>query len=185
MINSLDTIELSELLASSASGDQNAFAKLYKITSPYLNALVVRVVTEPAVAQEVLQEAYIQIWQQVNRFDPARGAPMAWLTNIVRSRALDRVRHEKSQHSRVEKVSVEPMLSVIEDDSQHARFSSEFKKLAHCLQPISTEQRRSIVLAFCYGLSHSEISDKVNAPIGTVKSWVRRGLNNVRKCMKS
>ena len=185
MTDTLDTSELEELLTSSASGDQHAFARLYKITAPYLNALVLRVVGQPAVAQEVLQEAYIQIWQQISRFDPARGAPMAWLTNIVRSRALDRVRHEKSLNTRVEKVSAEPMLSVVEDASQHSRFSSEFEKLARCLQPISVEQRRSIVLAFCYGLSHSELSDTINAPIGTVKSWIRRGLTSVRRCMES
>ena len=185
MTDTLDSVELLNLLNGSKSGNQKDFAKLYNLTSPYLYALVKRIVGQAAMAEDVLQESYIQIWQQISRFNPTKGTPLAWMTTIVRSRALDRIRHEKSQHTRVEKITAEPMMGLVEDASQHQRFSKEFEKLAHCLQPISAEQRRAIILAFCYGLTHSELSAAIKAPIGTVKSWVRRGLTSVRRCMKS
>lgn len=185
MKDALDSAELNSLLSSSADGNQQSFETLYRATSPYLNALVMRVVGQKNVAQEVLQEAYVQIWQQAARFDASRGTPMAWLTNIARSRALDRIRHEKSQSQRIENVSAEPMISAVEDSSQHMRFSSELKRLAHCLQPLSQQQRKSIILAFCYGLSHSELSERIEVPIGTVKSWIRRGMSSVKRCLQS
>jgi RNA polymerase sigma-70 factor (ECF subfamily) len=181
----LDNTELTALVQRSADGDQSAFEQLYRETSPYLNALVLRIVRTSSLAEEVLQEAFIQVWQNASKFDPLRGSSLAWLTNIVRSRALDRVRHEKSQRTRVDKVSLEPMLASLEESDQSSRFSREFKKLQDCLKPISAEQRRCIILAYCYGLSHSELAESLKAPIGTVKSWVRRALNSVRDCMKS
>ena len=185
MNKTLDSVDLTDLLSRSALGDQQAFAELYKKTSPLLNALVMRIVGHTEVAQEVLQEGFIQVWQQASRFDQAKVAPMAWRTKIGRCRALDRIRHEKSQSSRIENASAEPMMSLVSDSSQHTRFSAEFEKLARCLQPISLEQRKSIILAYCYGVPHSELATQISAPIGTVKSWIRRGLQSLRKCMES
>lgn len=181
----LNSEELQQLVTQSASGDQAAFEHLYRETSPYLNALVIRIVGTASLAEEILQEAFIQVWQNLNKFDPGRGSPMGWLTNIVRSRALDRVRHEKSQRVRVDGLKLEPLIASLESASEDTRFSSEFKKLQDCLKPISVEQRRSIILAYCYGLSHSELAESLKAPIGTVKSWVRRAVSSIRNCMNA
>ena len=181
----LDPAELQILLIGSARGQHSAFASLYENTSPYLYSLALRLLNSESLADEVLQEAYVQIWYGAKDYHSDKGSPIAWMASIVRYRALDLIRREKSQRARTEAAANEPTLDdVIPDPSDKVKYSVELQKLINCLQPIQPEQRTSILLAFYHGLTHTEVAEQVKAPIGTVKSWIRRGLSRIRECMQ-
>ncbi|MGH1486726.1 MAG: sigma-70 family RNA polymerase sigma factor [Cellvibrionaceae bacterium] len=183
-MTTLDPVELQKLLEDSARGQHDAFSSLYDKTSSYLYSLALRILNNAALADEVIQEAYVQIWYGAKDYHSDKGSPIAWMGSIVRYRALDLIRREKSQRSRTTAASYEPVLDSIPDPADSAKYSSELQKLLHCLQPIQPEQRTSILLAFYHGLTHAEVAEQVKAPIGTVKSWIRRGLSKIRECMQ-
>jgi RNA polymerase sigma-70 factor (ECF subfamily) len=179
----LDIAILQQYLLDSSRGNHKAFQSLYENTSPYLYSLALRLLKDESLASEVLQEAFVQIWYGAKDYQADKGSPMAWMATIVRYRALDLIRREKSQKTRMEAAGKEPVYDDAPEPSETVENSKEMQKLIRCLQPIQAEQRKSILLAFYNGYSHAEIAKIVNAPIGTVKSWIRRGLSRVRECM--
>jgi RNA polymerase sigma-70 factor (ECF subfamily) len=183
-MTTLDANQLQTLLEESARGKHAAFNSLYDKTSSYLYSLALRILNDSALADEVLQEAYVQIWYGAKDYHADKGSPIAWMGSIVRYRSLDLIRREKSQRSRTEAAANEPALDFVPDPAESTKYSTELQRLIHCLQPIQPEQRTSILLAFYYGLTNVEVAEKVKAPIGTVKSWIRRGLSKIRECMQ-
>jgi RNA polymerase sigma-70 factor (ECF subfamily) len=164
-------------------GSQAALRRLYELESRRLYGIALRIVQRPAIAAEVLQEAFIQVWRNARTFSPARGAAEAWLIGIVRFRALDAVR----KHGR-EILSDDPTLgdSAVEPDAiERIDAAADAGALRRCLGTLDDNQRRCVTLAFVDGLSHSEIAQRLTAPLGSVKSWVRRGLLALRSCLES
>jgi RNA polymerase sigma-70 factor, ECF subfamily len=140
-------------------------------------------VRRPEIAADVLQEAFVQIWQNAAAFSAERGAAAAWLTGIVRFRALDAVRKAGR-----EILSDDPGLGdePLEPDMiERIGASAEAEALRRCLELLDGEQQRCIVLAFVEGLSHSEVAERIKAPLGSVKSWIRRGLLALRRCLEA
>jgi len=171
------------LLDAVGRGSQAALRRLYELESRRLYGIALRIVRRPAIAAEVLQEAFIQIWRNARTFSPERGAAEAWLTGIVRFRALDAVR----RHGR-EVLSDDPALGddVVEADAvERIDAAAEAGALRRCLGLLDENQRRCVILAFVDGLSHSEIAQRLASPLGSVKSWVRRGLLALRSCLQS
>jgi RNA polymerase sigma-70 factor (ECF subfamily) len=162
-------------------GSRLSLKRLYESESRRLYAIALRIVRRSDVAADVLQDAFLQVWQNARQYSPERGAAEAWLTGIVRFRAIDAVRKLGRElpfgDPALGDAAIEP--DVIE------RLSAEADAVAlkRCLGLLDGEQQRSIVLAFVEGLSHSEIAARLSAPLGTVKSWVRRGLLSLRKCL--
>jgi RNA polymerase sigma-70 factor (ECF subfamily) len=170
------------LIEAVGRGSQVALQRLYEIESRRLYGIALRIVRRREIAAEVLQETFLQIWQNAATFSHERGAGAAWLTGIIRFRALDAVRKAGR-----EVASDDPRLGddVIEPDViDKIGASDEAEALRRCFKLLAPEQRRCIALAFVDGLSHSEVATHVKAPLGSVKSWIRRGLHSLRRCLE-
>lgn len=178
---------LEGLLAAVARGDRTAFAELYAATSPQLLALLLRMLQRRDWAEEALQDCYVRIWQKSDSYSPERGAPMAWLATIARYRALDllRARRPEVSESSFDEDKASPLEREDEAPGPESLAAQRegIGRLDDCMKGLIEEQRRSVLLAYYEGYTHSELARRMKAPMGTVKSWVRRGLLQLRDCM--
>jgi len=177
--------QLISLLSRCALRDQQAFADLYRLSAPKLFAVAMRITRRKDWAEEVLQESYVNIWHHARAYDARKSAPMTWMTAIVRNRAFDLLRRPRETELGE---SQESLLASIPDDApgpeESLRQAGDAARLADCLAKLSEEQQRSIRLAFFYGLSHGELAAKLDRPLGTIKTWIRRGLERLRRCLE-
>lgn len=175
---------LDDLMARCGLRDQRAFAELYRRTSGRLLAVALRIVRRRDWAEEILQESFVSIWHHAPDFDRVRAAPMTWMTTIVRNRALDWVRRPRLEQS---DEGLEGIVENFEDDSpgplERLQAAATSGSLGECLKQLSGQQRQSIALAYLHGLSHSELADHLEQPLGTIKTWIRRGLERLRGCL--
>lgn len=181
------TERLGELLAAVGRGDERAFAELYQKSSAHLYALLLRILQRRDWAEEALQDCFLRVWQKSESYEPARGAPLTWLMTIARYRALDLLRARRPEVGMPEE-GEEPPLTLAdpgEDPLQRASETEGVDRLGECLRGLQEEQRRSVVLAYYEGYTHQELARAMRAPLGTVKSWVRRGLTRLRDCLES
>ncbi len=178
--------KLMELLARTALADQAAFEQLYRLSSPHLYGVAVRILRESAAAEEVLQESFVSIWHHAGSYVAAKSQPLTWLTSIVRNRCLDRLRRRE-----VDAVTIddEEHEMTIADDGPTALemliSGADARAVKACVEALESGQKQAIALAFYQGLSHSELALHLKEPLGTVKSWVRRGLERLRACLDS
>lgn len=162
-----------------ARGDQGAFRELYALTSPQLLALLIRMLRRRDLAEEVLQETFVSAWRNAPEYTASRGRVFAWLTTIARNRALDELRKTK-------RAALDPGASLDDlpdEEGEETYGDAEVRALSACLDALPDGQRRSVQLAYLDGLSHDEIAQALRAPLGTVKSWVRRGLAALKQCL--
>ncbi|HGG61206.1 MAG TPA: sigma-70 family RNA polymerase sigma factor [Gammaproteobacteria bacterium] len=180
-----ETDPYAELLRLCAQGDQKAFARLYTLTSPKLFSLCLRMMKSRQAAEEVLQEGFVKIWTRSGTFDRRKASAMTWMTTVVRNRALDVIRSKKSRPVEVD-MEYEGMDFAADDltpvETTGMNWSAE--RVAVCMRELKPQQRRSILMAYYYGFTHEEISKKLEAPLGTVKAWVRRGIDRLRRCLE-
>ncbi len=177
----LDT--LNELLIASAQGDRSAFTRLYKLSAPMMFAIALRTVRQRDLAEDILQDAFVTIWSKAAQFDPARGQPMAWMITIVRRKAIDKLRAKARQPN--ESANLDDLAEVLPDPATGgASFASAAAAaLEQCLGRLKAEPQKAIRLAYFYGLTHEELADQMKSPLGTTKSWVRRGLLQIKECL--
>ena len=185
---------LAELLSRVALGDQGAFERLYRETSPHLLGVVLRIQTDRALAEDVLQEVYVNVWRSAQGFNPAVSQPTTWLGSIARNRAIDSLRRGQTAPQTVSSRSGGPEeedTDMLDDIASEApgpldllAQASTAKALSTCMDTLSGDQRHSLALAYYQGLSHSEVADQLGQPLGTVKSWVRRGLQGLKNCLE-
>jgi RNA polymerase sigma-70 factor (ECF subfamily) len=177
----------SALLQRCASGDSAALRTLYDQVAPQLFAVLLRILHRRELAEEALQEVFISVWRNASNYRPARGSPMAWLTSIARYRALDIRRGLKSdQFSGDLMPMVEDTVAAEDTDlAEQAGLSADAQRLEDCMHRLTPQQNQAIRLAFIGGLTHEEVAGRVGSPIGTIKSWVRRGLLALRSCLGS
>jgi len=173
-----------ELIRAIARGDERAFARLYDLHSPILLGLLIRILRDRAEAEDALQEVFLQIWQRASDFDEARGRPFTWFVTIARSRAIDRLRSQKSR----DRVALETALSDVvpprRDASDDAIQSEHNEAIHRALAELPEEQRRALLLAYFEGLSQSEIAARLNEPLGTIKTRARSGLSKLRQLLQ-
>lgn len=174
--------QLSALLGRIATGDAGALAALYDQTSSILYGVLLRMLRDPLRAQEALQESYIRVWQRAARYDPARGEPIAWLIGVARYRALDLLRGERPVAD--SPAAAEDLVDLNPGPEDRAVQRESLDRLLRCLRGLSEVQRKSVLLAYYEGYSHTELSAALRAPLGTVKAWVRRGLAQLRECLE-
>jgi RNA polymerase sigma-70 factor (ECF subfamily) len=172
--------DLAPLLTRCAAGDQAALRRLYDAQAPRLKGLAFRMTNSHALAEDVLHDVFLHVWQEAHRFDPARGSARAWLTTLVRFRALEALR----RGSRERTGDVLPELPDDQPDA-HARLiaTSEGRALHACLSQLEHAPRQAITLAFVEGRTHGEVADALRMPLGTVKSMIRRGLMRLKRCL--
>jgi RNA polymerase sigma-70 factor (ECF subfamily) len=178
---------LGELLARTALSDQQAFAELYRSTSAHLYGVAVRMLREASAAEEVLQEAYVAIWHRAGTYVAAKSQPLTWLTAIVRNRCLDALRRrELDTISMTADDDDESDLELPADGGSPADLllqGADAQSVRDCVEQLDGGSRQAIALAFFQGLTHAELAAHLAEPLGTVKSWVRRGLERLRQCL--
>jgi RNA polymerase sigma-70 factor, ECF subfamily len=175
--------ELADLIKGVAAQDQRAMADLYDATRRLIYGLVLRIVADPSVAEEVLIDVYMQAWRQADRYDQQRGAPLAWLTTIARSRALDRIRSGLYEQRHREPLEAASHQAVTTGADEAACASETKREVRRALDALSPEQREVIALAYYGGLSHSEIALELAQPLGTVKTRTRLGMMKLRETL--
>jgi RNA polymerase sigma-70 factor, ECF subfamily len=172
---------LQQLIRASARGDRAAFAALYAQTSAKLFAIALRILRQREWAEEALQESFVAVWERARDYDPARGSAMGWLVTIVRHCAIDQLRRSAARpESRSEAEAALPTLPA----SGSADSGAELRALPRCLDELDEHPRRAVLLAYCYGLTREELAARLGVPIGTVKSWLRRSLERLQKCLE-
>lgn len=179
-----DAQRLADLLARSGTADRKAFAELYALTRSKLFAVSLRIVRERHLAEEVLQDSFVNIWNHARDYASAKSAPMTWMTAIVRNRSLDIVRRTGWEVQDEDEVQT----NNLEDGGVALDDAFGMKRDAHsvhrCMEELEAEQRQSIALAFFHGLSHSELAEHMRKPLGTVKTHIRRGLLRLKDCLR-
>lgn len=168
-----------------ADGDQSALTTLYDSTSRLVFGLILRVVSDRSTAEEVLLDVYTQVWRQASTYDTRRGAPLAWLMTIARTRGIDRLRSGKYEHQNKESLeSIGEVTSAIASPEADTVSSERRQLVRSALQALSAEQREVIELAYYSGLSHSEIALQLGQPLGTVKTRTRLGMMKLRDMLR-
>ena len=183
---------LTRLLGRTAARDHAAFKELYDLTSAHLFGVALRIVNRRERAEEVLQEAYVNVWNQAGSYAAGLSAPMTWLTSVVRNKALDWLRNlKRADESTVVLIDetgenyLDQMADPRADPQELLSQATDGLRLRHCLGTLDATQRQSLALAYYDGLSHSELAAHLNAPLGTVKAWVRRGLDKLKQCLEN
>ena len=185
-------IALLDRIAARASGGtqrdaEAALRELYDLTSSRLYGLAVRVVTNREWAEDVLQEAFLNVWRIAGDYRASLSPPLAWLGIIVRSRALDFLRRRTSERADTALELDDHMKETIAGDSADPMDASQASETAwalhQCLGKLEARQREVVSLAYLRDLSHSELAEQLKLPLGTVKTWIRRGIEQLRGCM--
>ena len=184
-MNRAETLDM--LLGAVATGDQSAFQRLYAATNGKLFGVILRIVGRRDLAEEVLQDTYLAIWDHAGDYRAERGSPIAWMATIGRNRALNSRRGER------ETVSLDDMEneSVVADkstataiaDLDWAGAGTDARRLQGCLETLEEGPRSCILLAMVEGYTHQELVKRLGSPLGTVKSWIRRGLASLKNCL--
>jgi RNA polymerase sigma-70 factor (ECF subfamily) len=174
----------SHLLSRVAQKDADAFAQFYDRTSAALFSVAKSILVDEALAEDVLQEVYLQIWEKAGLFNPALGKPISWAIALTRNKALDLLRSGKTRES-----GLREFAETLENQtSEEVQPNGELKERADLVkQGMSTlpdKQRRAIELALLRGLLHTEVAEVMQEPLGTVKSWIRRGIIEIREQLK-
>ncbi|HLW90413.1 MAG TPA: sigma-70 family RNA polymerase sigma factor [Roseiarcus sp.] len=176
--------DLAALMTRVASRDRAAFAALYRATQAKLFGVVVRIVSRRDVAGEVLQEAYVRIWEKAADFDLTKGSPLAWMTAIARNRALDEMRRPKPLAIGDLSEGFDPPAE--ETDPLASRDRSErLAALLRCLDALDPEKRKIVLLAYYRGASREALAKKFDHPVPTIKTWLRRSLSELKDCLSS
>jgi len=183
------SFETSSLLPAVATGDVRAFEQLYDRHSSTLYGLLLRILTNPDDAQEVLQETFVKAWTNAKMFDSVRGSDVAWLISIARSRGIDRLRSRKIRGDREDEAGreVSSSFGFIEKrtGADDAIQSQEQRAVRNALSELPEAQRIALALAYFEGLSQSEIAEKLGEPLGTIKTRMQLGMKKLRESLKA
>ena len=179
--------QLIALIDRVALADESALKELYEMTSSKLYGVAVRVVSNKSWAEDVLQEAFINIWRIAGDYKASLSPPMAWMCLIVRSRGLDFLRRRRSDRADTVQELDDVLSDTLEGDSANpmdtALAGEQAWALHQCLSQLDNKQREVVSLAYLRDLSHGELAEQLKPPLGTVKTWIRRGLEQLRGCM--
>lgn len=173
------------LLARVALGDRAAFEALYKDTSSRLFGICLRVLNQRAEAEEVLQEVYTSVWRKAGQFDPTRASAMSWLSMMARNRSIDRLRATPARQSSTPLEMAQEIEDPGASPAQQAEALTDRARLEHCLQQLEPKRHSLIRAAFFEGSTYEELAARIEAPLGSVKSWIRRGLLQLRTCLET
>jgi len=190
-LSPLEPDHLKQLLAATAAQNRIAFRHLYDATAPKLFGYALRMLNKRELAEDVLQESFVSIWNNAGSYRSSLAAPLTWMTTIVRNKAFDALRRtenaveidaldfpENDLHT-----MLAPDDGVASSPNQVLQRSESAKALAACLSRLEGAHRQAIAMAFFHDLSHAEVAEQLRLPMGTVKTWIRRGLQRLRLCL--
>ncbi len=177
------TPDLAELLKRSGRGDEAAFAELYDATAARAYGLAVRVVRDPAQAEEVTQEAFLEIWRTASRFDKERGSAVSWILTLVHRKSVDRVRSAEASTRRDTTYHQNDVTVEHDSTAEAAQASMEARRVRQALGSLTQVQREALELAYFKGYTHTEVASMLDLPLGTAKTRIRDGLIRLRDTM--
>jgi len=180
----VDRDDLGNLLLATAGGDRGAFERLYGRTSAKLFGICLRILHERTQAEEALQDVYLAIWHKAGLYDGERASPITWLAMIARNKAIDHLRARRTDRL---SQPIDLAAELADDAAGVADLAiarDDNRRLRACFDELSGEQRRVIHTAFFEGCTYEEIAERSETPIGTVKSWIRRGLLKLKACLQ-
>tara|TARA_B100000678_G_scaffold16164_1_gene12754 strand:- start:668 stop:1237 length:570 start_codon:yes stop_codon:yes gene_type:complete len=167
-----------------AKGDRAALEEVYRLTNVKLFGICLRILQDRKEAEDALQDVYITLWRNADRYDGTRASPIAWLATFARNRAVDRLRSGKVRRGAV---SVDEAAGLSDDTpaADTMLIDAEREARVHsCLETLDEKQRTPIRTAFLDGRTYAELAEQAGVPLGTMKSWIRRGLLKLRECME-
>ncbi len=174
-----ETRETERLLIACAAGDRQALRRLYDLEARRMVGVALRIVRDRALAEDVVHDVFIRVWEKAGTFDPARGHAKGWLFSVLRHQALNVVRQRA-----VEAPLDDGVLDALEREmATQARPAVELGALRDCLESLEPVRQRCVLLAYVEGCSHAEIAQKLATPLGTVKAWIRRSLLALKACL--
>jgi RNA polymerase sigma-70 factor (ECF subfamily) len=179
-----DRNQLAAALARVAAGDRAALRIVYQDTSAKLFGVCLRILNDRSEAEDVLQDVYVTVWRKAGMFDPARASPITWLVAIARNRSIDRLRSGAASRRSEPVESAEDIrddapaaLDLVVEAEEHARLKT-------CLGELEERQAQVIRSAFFEGVTYEQLAQRMSVPLGTMKSWIRRGLMKLRTCLE-
>jgi RNA polymerase sigma-70 factor (ECF subfamily) len=172
---------LADELGRVARGDRQAFARLYEATAPRLFGTCLRMFGDRGAAEEALQDGFVRIWEKAQLYDPAKGEAFAWIVTLVRRCAIDRLRKVARPTVSLDELDPDGRYLAIDTGGPAAGVAIDLK---NCLEKLGDAHRKAVLLTYYYGLTNEELSDVLKSPLGTVKSWVRRGLVQLKLCLE-
>ncbi|MES2264577.1 MAG: sigma-70 family RNA polymerase sigma factor [Pseudomonadota bacterium] len=182
-----DPDQLRTWLTAAARRDAGAFRLLYDATSPKLFGFALRILFKRELAEEALQEGFVAIWHAAGSYQSHLASPMTWMATIVRNKALDLLRRSDTaveiDAEQFDKAVMEALMDPQATPIEALQMSSDAKALAYCMSTLEGLHRQVIGMAFYHDLSHSEVAQQMALPIGTVKTWIRRGLERLKTCL--
>jgi RNA polymerase sigma-70 factor (ECF subfamily) len=174
--------DLDRIMSAVALRDRAAFETLYRRTSPKIFAICVKLLRDRPEAEDTLQDVYVTAWNQAASFNPQLSSAVTWLGAIARNRAIDRIRRRRTQP--LDEAAAEEIVDEAPTPEQLARLSNERQRLEVCLQALPDMQRTAVIDAFFTGLSYPELAARMSVPLGTMKSWIRRSLIQLKACLE-
>lgn len=180
--------DLARMLARVALHDRVAFEQLYRATCSHLLSVAFRISGQQERAEEVLQEAYMNVWHNAAGFNASVATPMTWLINIVRNKAIDQLRSGKTERATTGALDDEAMNLAGDASFEPQRLLEDNLvklRIDGCMAGLGASQRQALALAYYRGMVHTEIAESLGAPLGTVKAWVRRGLDKLKGCLEA
>jgi RNA polymerase sigma factor (sigma-70 family) len=188
--------ELANLLSRTALGERAAFAQLYDKTASHLLGVVLRITRNRETAEDILQEVYVNVWNKAGSFNASLSQPNTWLTSIARNRAIDSLRRAQSSPKMLsttvhgadeddEHDMLQDFISELPGPAEQLEQTRDTQALRGCMGALSRDQQQVLALAFYQGASYAEAADHLQQPLGTVKSWVRRGLQALKGCLEA
>jgi RNA polymerase sigma factor (sigma-70 family) len=176
-----DRQDLTALIEAVARRDRPAFKLMYEQTSARLYGIVLRIVRNRAVAEEVLQEVYLRVWEKASSYRPESGSPMSWMIAIARNRSIDVLRQRGDVE---ERTGDDNLIEQIADTSGVPDLAAR-DSLQFCLKRLDELHRHCIILAYCGGYSRDELATRFERPVNTIKTWLHRGLASLRECLEA
>lgn len=184
-----DDNHLYSLIARCALRDQKALNELYQAVAPYLNKVAFNLLKSEDLSNDVLQEAFIQIWQNADQYRQDKAKPLTWMTSIVRYRALDRLAKEKRHSDQIETTidEADQANAVVADErpDHEVMRSQDMAVLLACMETLNDRTKESIKLAYLHGYSRDEIAAKFKSSTNTIKSWLKRGADRLKQCIET
>jgi RNA polymerase sigma-70 factor (ECF subfamily) len=185
-----DSTSLQQDLARVALGDRAAFQRVYRATSAHLFGIALRILNRRDIAEDALQEAFVNVWHNAGSYQAAAAQPMTWLIAIVRNKALDHLRAaQRHAADSIDDEGEDGTTMEIADERPNPMQllvqATDGLRIRTCMEKLDASHRQSLALAFYHGLSHSEVAAQMRAPLGSVKAWVRRGLERLKKCLEA
>jgi RNA polymerase sigma-70 factor (ECF subfamily) len=172
------------LLTKVSAKDREAFSTLYKATCSKLYGVAIRILRRQHLAEDVLQDVYIKIWERAGDFDASRGSPITWMATIARNSALNEARRPSlisaEDISDIEEIADKNPLA-----SEQMESSDEYRRMKKCLSGIEEEKRKMVMLAYHHGISRELLAKQFGHPVATIKTWLRRSLASLKECLES